>query len=221
MEAAMQPHVRRSNFIEKLVSSKLFWVIAVIFLFSYPIVKSVKRQLPVELPVLSKVPDFTFTDENGKPFGSQNLKGKVYIANFVFTSCQTVCPNLLGKIQTVQHRIRGVIDRAAIITFTVDPENDTPEVLYSKAREMKANPNVWRFLTAPLADTKKLLIEGFKVPVGDKVMAENIMDVAHSNKLVLVDQEGQIRGYYSTEKDDLNKMMIDIGLTINRKKDSN
>ncbi len=221
MEAAMQPHVRKSNFIERLVSSKLFWVLAVTFLFAYPIVKSVKRQLPQELPVLSKVPDFTFTNENGKSFGSQDLKGKVYIANFMFTSCQTVCPNLLGKIQTVQHRIRGVIDRAAIITFTVDPENDTPEVLYSKAREMKANPNVWRFLTAPLSDTKKLLIEGFKVPVGDKVMAENIMDVAHSNKLVLVDQEGQIRGYYATEKDDLNKMMIDIGLTINRKKESN
>jgi protein SCO1/2 len=221
MEAAMQPHVRKSNFIERLVSSKLFWVLAVTFLFAYPIVKSVKRQLPQELPVLSKVPDFTFTNENGKPYGSQDLKGKVYIANFIFTSCQTSCPNLLGKVQTVQHRIRGVIDRAAIVTFTVDPQNDTPEVLYSKAREMKANPNVWRFLTAPLPETKKLLIEGFKVPMGDKVIAENVMDVAHSNKLVLVDQEGQIRGYYSTEKDDLNKMMIDIGLTINRKKESN
>jgi protein SCO1/2 len=221
MEAAMQPHVRKSNFIERLVSSKLFWVLAVTFLFAYPIVKSVKRQLPQELPVLSKVPDFTFTNENGKPFGSQDLKGKVYIANFMFTSCQTSCPKLLGQIQTVQHRIRGVIDRAAIVTFTVDPENDTPEVLYSKAREMKANPNVWRFLAAPLPETKKLLIEGFKVPMGDKVVAENVMDVAHSNKLVLVDQEGQIRGYYATEKDDLNKMMIDIGLTINRKKESN
>jgi protein SCO1/2 len=221
MEAAMQPHVRKSNVIERLVSSKLFWVLAVTFLFAYPIVKSVKRQLPQELPVLSKVPDFTFTNENGKPYGSQDLKGKVYIANFMFTSCQTSCPNLLGKVQTVQHRIRGVIDRAAIVTFTVDPQNDTPEVLYSKAREMKANPNVWRFLTAPPSETKKLLIEGFKVPMGDKVIAENVMDVAHSNKLVLVDQEGQIRGYYSTEKDDLNKMMIDIGLTINRKKESN
>lgn len=217
----MQPHVRKSNVIERLVSSKLFWVLAVTFLFAYPIVKSVKRQLPQELPVLSKVPDFTFTNENGKPFGSKDLKGKVYIANFIFTSCQTSCPKLLGKIQTVQHRIRGVIDRAAIVTFTVDPQNDTPEVLYSKAREMKANPNVWRFLTAPASETKKLLIEGFKVPMGDKVIAENVMDVAHSNKLVLVDQEGQIRGYYSTEKDDLNKMMIDIGLTINRKKESN
>lgn len=216
----MQPHVRKSNFIERLVSRRLFWAIAVVFLFGYPIVKSVKRQLPNELPVLSKVPDFTFTNESGKSFGSQDLKGKVYIANFVFTSCQTSCPALLGKIQTVQHRIRGVIDRAAIVTFTVDPENDTPEVLYSKAREMKANPNVWRFLTGPLDQTKKLLIEGFKVPVGEKVIANNVMDVAHSNKLVLVDQEGQIRGYYSTEKDDLNKMMIDVGLIINRKKES-
>ena len=86
---------------------------------------------------------------------------------------------------------------------------------------MKANPNVWRFVSGPIEETKKLLVEGFKVPMGDKEIAENIMDVAHSSKLVLVDQTGKIRGYYSTEKDAINQMMIDIGLLINRKTESN
>jgi protein SCO1/2 len=213
-------HIRQSNWLEKLITKKTFWAIACGFFFIYPLAKSVNRDLPAELPILSELPAYSFTDENGKAFGSNELKGKVYIANFVFTTCQTSCPKILNRVQMVQHRMRGVIDRAAIVTFTVDPQNDTPEVLYSKARELKANPVVWRFLTAPIADIKKLLVDGFKVPVGDKEIADSVMDVAHSNKLVLVDQDGKIRGYYSIEKDGINKLMIDSGLLINRKKKS-
>lgn len=211
---------RRTEFMGKLVSSKLFWFLAVGFFFIFPLAKSVQRQLPAELPVLGDVPYFEFKNENGDKFGSNELRGKVYIANFMFTSCTTFCPDLLSKVQVVQHRIRGVIDRAAIVSFTVDPQTDTTEVLSKKARGVKANPNVWRFLNSTPEETKKLLVDGFKVPVGEKTFANNVMDVAHSNKLVLVDQDGKIRGYYSTEKDDINKMMIDVGLLINRKKEN-
>ena len=221
MEAAIGPSfIRKSNFIEKMVLSKLFWVLACTFLFAYPISKSINRVLPVDLPFYGDVPVFRFTDENGKSFGTNELKGKVYIANFMFTSCQTSCPILLKKVQTVQHRIRGVIDRAAIVSFTVDPDTDNSKVLFDKARELKANPVVWRFLTASLEDTKKLLVDGFKVPLGDKTIANTVMDVAHSNKLVLVDQEGKIRGYYSIEKNGIDQLMIDTGLLINKKKKS-
>jgi protein SCO1/2 len=221
VEAAIGPSfIRKSNFIEKMVLSKLFWVLACSFLFAYPISKSINRVLPVDLPFYGDVPVFRFTDENGKSFGTNELKGKVYIANFMFTSCQTSCPILLKKVQTVQHRIRGVIDRAAIVSFTVDPDTDTSKVLFDKARELKANPVVWRFLTASLEDTKALLVDGFKVPVGDKTVANSVMDVAHSNKLVLVDQEGKIRGYYSIEKNGIDQLMIDTGLLINKKKKS-
>lgn len=219
MEATMvEPLIRKPNFISKLVASKLFWVLAISFLFAYPVTKSVLRQLPADLPVYGKLPDFQFVSESGENFGTVNLHGKVYVANFMFTTCTTACPILLKKIQTVQHRMRGVLDRAAIVSFTVDPEVDTPAVLFSKAREMNANPHVWKFLNAPISDTKKLLVDGFKVPVGEKETAGSVMDVAHSNKLVLVDQIGQIRGYYSIEGNGINMMMIDMGLLINQKK---
>ena len=219
MQVAIGPsYVRKSNFIEKLVGSKLFWVLACSFLFAYPITKSINRMLPADLPVYGSVPDFRFTDENGNSFGTMELKGKVYIANFMFTSCKTFCPKLLKEVQMVQHRMRGVIDRAAIVSFTVDPDIDTSKVLFEKARELKANPVVWRFLSASVADTKKLLVDGFKVTVGDKEVAKTIMDVAHSNKLVLVDKDGKIRGYYSAEKNGINQLMIDTGLLINKKK---
>jgi len=215
-----QTHIRKTTFVQKMVLNKYFWMIACTFLFVYPIAKSVNRMLPAELPIYGNVPSFRFTDENGKSFGTLELQGKVYIANFMFTSCKTACPVLLGKVQTIQHRIRGVIDRAAIISFTVDPEVDTSKVLFEKAREMKANPVVWKFLTASTEDTKALLVDGFKVPMGKKEIANNVMDVAHSNKVVLVDQDGKIRGYYSTDKDSINQLMIDTGLLINRKKKS-
>lgn len=221
MEAAIgSSFSRKSNWIEKIVSSKLFWLLACTFLFAYPISKSINRMLPDDLPILGSVPDFRFTDENGNSFGTNELRGKVYIANFMFTSCQTACPILLKQVQMVQHRMRGVIDRAAIVSFTVDPDTDTSKVLFEKARELKANPVVWRFLTASVKDTKKLLVDGFKVPVGDKEIARSVMDVAHSNKFVLVDKEGKIRGYYASDKDGINKMMIDTGLLINKKNKS-
>ncbi len=220
MEAILETPTRKPVLINKLVSSKLFWFTMIGFLFSYPLIKSIQRRLPADLPTYTTVPYFNLTDENGTSFGSSNLKGKVYIANFIFTSCQTSCPTLLKAVQTVQHRLRGVIDRAAIVSFTVDPETDTPKVLFNKAREMNAHAVVWRFLTGPKAEINNLLVDGFKVPVGKKEIANNLMDVAHSNKLVLVDQQGVIRGYYSSEKDGINQLMIDTGLLINTTKKS-
>lgn len=176
--------------------------------------------MPAELPTYGTLPYYNFTNESGNSFGSNDLKGKVYIASFLFTTCQTSCPILLKTLQSVQHRMRGVIDRAAIISFSVDPETDTPEVLFKTAREMKAHSAVWRFLTGPKEDIKKLLVDGFKVPVGEKEVANNVMDVAHSNKFVLVDQKGVIRGYYPTDKSGINKLMIDTGILINTTKKS-
>ncbi len=218
MEATVPMQVSRPVFLTKIVTSKLFWVMAIGFLFCYPLVKSIQRQMPADLPAFGVVPHFEFTDENGSKFGSNNLSGKVYIASFLFTNCQTSCPVLLKKLQTVQHRMRGVIDRAAIVSFTVDPENDTTEVLFAKAREVKANSAVWRFLNAPMAETKKLLVDGFLVPVGDKQIADSVMDVAHSDKLVLVDQTGRIRGYYSSDTSGINHLMLDTGILINQRK---
>jgi protein SCO1/2 len=219
MEATAEKTFKREpNFIAKLVASKMFWFLSITFLFAYPVTKSVLRQLPDELPVLGQLPHFQFVAENGENFGTDNLNGKVYVANFMFTTCTTSCPVLLKKVQTVQHRMRGVLDRAAIVSFTVDPVTDTPKVLFDKAREFKANPYVWRFVNGPMEETKKLLVDGFKVPMGEKEIAGSVMDVAHSNKLVLVDQKGQIRGYYSIEGNGINMMMIDMGLLINQKK---
>ncbi|AUN96741.1 hypothetical protein C0V70_01175 [Bacteriovorax stolpii] len=214
---------REDNWFQKLVRKKSFWLLFWVLSFSYPVYRTLHRTLPPPLPVYYKVPEFTLTNEFGKPFGTKELQGKFYIANFMFTSCPTTCPALMAKMDLVQKRIRGLGTKAAIVTFTVDPEVDTPEVLYKYARKRHSNPFIWNYLTGTKGDLEKIVINGFKVPMGskepiEKQLAEEkitLFDIAHSEKLVLVDDKGQIRGYYGTERVEMDKMMIDLGLLVN------
>ncbi len=213
----LKGNLRQDTFIERLLYRKLFWVLATFLLFSYPIVRTLLRELPPPLPIYSTLKPYEFVNEFKQPFGSQNLKGKIYLANFIFTSCPTVCQDNLKKIQKIQKRVRGLGKSIGIVSFTVDPENDTPEKLFKLSREQQANPHIWSFLTSDKSSVSDLLINGFKVPVGNskEEIKPNVFDIAHSSKIVLVDGEGNIRGYYSMDDQSIGKMMIDIGLLVN------
>jgi len=213
-------HVRNSTFVEKMVLNKWFWVCASVFLFAYPLLKSMGRRLPNELPVLTTLPRYSFYNETGQSFGSSELKGKVYLVHVMSTDCTGICDISFKEVQRVQHRIRGVVDRAAIVSITVKPEQDTAAVMTAKARELKANPNVWRFVSGPAGETEALIVNGLKVPNQLGKRTTTMEEVILSNHLVLVDQEGRVRGYYPIVKDGINKLMIDIGLLINRKSKS-
>lgn len=218
MQAVSPSLYRQNNFVEKLVMKKWFWVIAVAFMFGYPIIKSVGRHLPNALPVYSEVPEFSFTDENNRAFGLSDLKGKVWLAHIMSLNCAGECSLSMQEMQKVQHRLRGVIDRAAIVSISTDSANDTPALLFAKARELNANPIVWRFLSAPQSDVRSLVVDGLKIPTDGKNVAQTEADAVKADRLVLVDQDGNIRGYYVIEKNEINKLMIDLGLLINRKK---
>jgi protein SCO1/2 len=223
MGQVLTGHYRNDYWFQKLFRKKSFWLVFWLLSFSYPVYRTLNRTLPPPLPVYYQVPEFNLTNEFGKPFGSNDLKGKYYIANFMFTSCPTTCPALMAKMDLVQKRIRGLGTKAAIVTFTVDPEVDTPEVLYKFARKRRSNPFIWNYLTGSKADLEKIVIQGFKVPMGNKEPVEKkledstitLFDIAHTEKLVLVDNQGQIRGYYGTERVEMDRMMIDLGLLVN------
>lgn len=215
--------IRQEHWYERLFRQKKFWFIFWVFSIAVPVYRSINRELPPPLPVYYQLPEYALTNEFKRPFGSKELRGKFYIANFMFTTCATSCPQLMQKMDIVQNRIKGVGTRAAIVTFTVDPAYDTPEVLYKYARKRNTNPAVWTFLTGNKNELKKIVIDGFKVPMGDKEKVEKLLgdrpvdlfDIAHTEKVVLVDDRGRIRGYYSTDKSELDRLMIDIGLLIN------
>lgn len=209
--------VRKENLIEKLVLTKSFWFVLIAFFFSYPIYKSLNRTLPPELPVYGVVKTFSLLNEEGKSFGSVDLKGKAYIANFVTFDSNENSKAILKEIEIIQHRLRGVLDRVGVISFSLNTTETTPAVLFAKARELKAKPFVWRFLTGDQSVVENLVLNEFKVPVDSTSKnASTMNELLAEKKLVLVDGDARIRGYYKIDKDSINKLMIDIGLLINR-----
>ena len=224
MITTQSTYIRNETQLEKLMRSYWFWGIFTITMFFIPIINSLRKTLPPPTPVIGKVPSYELTNEFGKPFGSKNLKGRVYLASFAFTSCPTTCLGLMKNLQIVQKRIRGLGQKVAIITFSVDPENDTPKILFKYARQYQANPHIWNFVTGTHKKMKNLLVKGFRVPMGELEEVEKkvedqaitMFDIAHTNKLVLVDGNGGIRGYYSTDKEGINLLMIDLGLLVSR-----
>jgi len=218
-------YIRKELFLEKLVRSKLFWISFFLLTFSYPIYRSINRELPPELPRIAQVPAFSLMNGFGKPFGSKELKGRIYMASFMFTSCPTTCPGLIERMKVAQKRLKGLGQKVALLSISVDPAYDTPEVLFKYARKTKANPYIWHFLTGERKELRSLLIDGFKVPMGEKEPVEGVvgaekvslLDIVHSEKLVLVDELGMIRGYYPTDRIGMDKLMIDVGLLVNRK----
>lgn len=214
-ETVKPEFIRTENTVERIVRSKLFWTLFILFGFSYPIYRSVYRVLPPELPVIAQVPRFELISENGQRFGSDDLKDRIYLANFVFARCPSVCPKMLAELEKVQKRVRGTGKKVAIVTFTVDPENDNETVLFKLARKHQANPYIWTFLTGTNKDELfKLYRDGFKVGVEHN--PKNLIDIAHSEKIVLVDGSNRVRGYYAFNDNSINQLMIDVGLLINR-----
>lgn len=154
-------------------------------------------------PVLGTVPEFRLTAETGAPFSSQSLAGKVWVADFIFTTCQGPCPRMSSQMRQIQNATTTLAD-VRLVSFTVDPERDTPEVLAAYGKRYQANPARWTFLTGPKETLHWLSRDAFKL--GD-VSGE----LEHSTRFVLVDRKGRIRGYYRTwEKDAIPNLLADI-----------
>ena len=153
-----------------------------------------------EIPIYFSVPEWTLTNQEGTPFSSTELRGQVYVANFIFSSCPSVCPKMLKDSEKIQQEL-SAITNVRMLTFTVDPKHDTPQVLKKLSHQYNAKVGFWSFLTDP--DEAKLFTlykEGFKVNVSEAQPSKDLYDIAHSEKMVLVDQKGQIRGYYAYDK---------------------
>ena len=166
------------------------------------------------LPTYYEVPSFALTDQEGKSFGSAELEGRIWVASFIFTHCPTVCEGLTEGLKRVGDRL-GPKSGVQLVTFSVDPENDTPEVLRAYAEKRSLDQSRWRFLTGELAAMQKAVIEGFKLPMqraedGQELPpAAQLMGIAHGTRLVLVDRALQIRGYYEVDEPGLERLVAD------------
>jgi protein SCO1/2/putative membrane protein len=147
--------------------------------------------------VLGEVGDFSLTDQNGRQVRREDLTGKLWIASFIFTRCAGPCAKVSQNMERLQGHLAGYPE-LRLVTFTVDPEYDTADVLRAYGERYKANPERWLFLTGPREEIYRLIRDDFKLGVSENEGAERKpgYEVAHSTKLVLVDERGRIRGYF-------------------------
>jgi len=156
-----------------------------------------------DLPALGSVGSFSLTDQAGRPVSAQTLRGKVWAAAFFFTRCPTVCPRITRRMRDLQQAAAKGAVKLELVSFSVDPDNDTPDVLAAYAKEYGADLATWRFLTGDLEVIRKTSEQGFKLALDGKATpgAEHF-GLFHGSHLVLVDGAGQIRGYYRTSEDE-------------------
>jgi protein SCO1/2 len=152
------------------------------------------------------VPNFQLTNQNNQPFGSTQLAGKIWIADFIFTSCPGPCPMVSSRMGELQRPLQKT--DVHLVSFSVDPEKDTPDVLRGYAEKLKAQPARWDFLTGSKSTIYDLSKNGFKLAVSDG--SEEAGVPVHSTRIVLVDRYGEIRGYYeATAPDAVTKLLAD------------
>jgi protein SCO1/2 len=184
---------------------KYIWVISgVLAILTITALRGRLRHVPDPPPVMFTLPSqWSLVDHHGEPFTAQTLHGKVWVAGFVFTSCPSTCPAVTRAMADLRERFDRMQVDVEMVSFSVDPAKDTPAVLADYAAKVGENPK-WRFVTGDPAEIKRLVKEGFRLgldpakPTGDG----DLYDIAHSTKLVLVDADGNVRGYYGIEPDE-------------------
>jgi protein SCO1/2 len=186
---------------------------------SVSIASALRRTLPRPPPVLGALADFALEDQSGRTFRSEELRGKPWVADVIFTRCGTVCPRLTGRMGEVQHRARNLGAAFHMVSFTVDPEHDTPEVLAAYAARYHASPRLWSFLTGTRESIRKVVVEGLKLGMGNDEKVEGGPagegGLYHDSHFVLVDPRMRVRGYYAVGEDgETDRLMRDLGLIL-------
>ncbi|MBM3726175.1 MAG: SCO family protein [Acidobacteria bacterium] len=156
------------------------------------------RQEP-PLPEHGLIPGFELTAQTGQPFASAALAGRVWIADFIFANCPGPCPRMSSRMRRLQKELPGV----SLVSFTVDPERDTPAALAEYATRFQADTRSWHFLTGPKEALHRLSRQAFMLGDVDGRSFE------HSTRFVLVDGRMRIRGFYQSE--DQNEMTRLLG----------
>ncbi len=170
------------------------------------------RHVAEPLPIIKTIPSFEFVSQKGEVFGSAQLAGKPYVVSFIFTRCQTACPLISQRFAELQKQFDYGRLPVRLVSFSVDPAFDRPTVLGSYAGNYNQNPEIWTFVTSRTESESTgyltFIESAFGVAVGDGTTAERqtAMDIAHSEKLLLVDAYGQLRGVFSATPEGLNEI---------------
>jgi protein SCO1/2 len=165
-----------------------------------------------ELDVLYDAPAFQFTDSTGAQVSRDSLKGKVWIVDFIFTRCGGPCPLMTQRMHKLQELLAekgysGPDSPVVLVSITVDPEYDTPQILADYAKLWGADTSNWHFLTGPPETVLQTIREGFKVTASGEGSGTDMPNILHGTNFLLVDREGRIRRIGHLDEKDLEPSM--------------
>lgn len=159
-----------------------------------------------QLPVIRAVPEFSLTDQNGQTVTNADLRGKIWITDFIFTRCKGPCPLMTARMLEMQKALSKTPE-VKLVSVTVDPAYDTPEVLKAYAEANFADPERWKFLTGDKAVIEKLVTDGFM-----QHLAEENGEPVHGTMFLVVDGNGMVRSARVLEDPELiPKILTDTG----------
>lgn len=156
------------------------------------------------------VPPFSFTNQDGQTITQEDVKDKVYIANFFFASCPTICPVMTNQLKRAQYELREIED-FRILSHTVDPKRDTIEALQAYAKKYYADTNTWHFLRGSKEYTYEMGRDGYYLSAHESPDAPG--GFLHSEMIVLIDKDKHIRGFYDgTNSEEIDRMVAEVKL---------
>ena len=192
----------------KLDKSILPWIVLGLIVISIAILNLWlvydKKPEPTAEVVSVSIPDFSLVNQQGLSLGLSDLQGKIWVADFIFTHCPTICPVMTQEMAKLQSEFDT--ESVYFVSFTVDPERDTPEVLSRYAVQFDADEQRWHFLTGEKDQIYQLANDGFKLAA-----AQHGGGFPHSTKFALVAPDGNIHGYYdSRSKPQMTRLRQDV-----------
>jgi len=206
----------------------LAWILLALIVLAIPVTAYLlqSKESTKAPPPLATLPGFTLTNQDGRTVSLDEFRNRVWVANFVFTSCMGACPILTQKMAGVQAWVAGEEKKdghpwpVSFASFTVDPKTDIPEKLREYGIKYGADFSRWYFLTGDLPLVEKTIVKGFRMSMDagmggededrDAPSFDKTYDIMHGERFVLVDGQGRIRGYYVTDRDGLGRLSDDI-----------
>ncbi|XXT20106.1 SCO family protein [Sorangium sp. So ce429] len=174
------------------------------------------REAPASPPMLGEMPAFSMTDQDGGPVTRESLRGQTLIVDFFYASCPVSCPRLSAQVAAFQERLaqrseaRGQPLPVHLISITLDPENDTPDVLRSYAARYSNGRGTWSFLSGRSEELNRVVVKGFKMRFERVDPSAGLGSIMHGEWFVLVDGLGRIRGYYQIgDEERMNELVRD------------
>jgi protein SCO1/2 len=203
-----------NKFLSRSIALLILLVIPLLFFFYYKQKVDALPHRADALPIYWPAPSFSFETHGGGTLSGDSLSGSIYVANFIFTSCQSVCPALSQTMAQIQQNFIQK-ENIKLVSFSIDPDRDSIPVLKEYAASYGAKPGKWYFLRGERQTVWDMAQTGFKIPVVYTPEGGAGNEFTHSERIVLVDAEGNIRGFYNgLDRADVDSLYNDLAALL-------